>query len=146
MSARSLLCAALMVPTLASGPRARDIEITRSCFTGFCVESVEAFTTLARDAAAGKYRLLLSRTQSILYIEAGSKPVFPHCGLCSLEEKAGERVSRQNRTGRIMGRLIGPFEGCKGTAPFYVHVYVYLPDANPGAVSVERNCEVRSPR
>lgn len=132
--------AAVLLLLLAAPAAARDIEITRSCFPGFCVESRAAFTVIRREAAAGRYRLLLSRDQSVLYIEAGEAPDFPKCTQCDAEPRVGERIARHTHSGRVMARLIGPFEGCRGAAPFYVHVFVYLPLANPGVVSVERQC------
>ena len=133
--------AGLIVLAFAAHALARDIEITRSCFPGFCVESRQAFTVLRREPKAGKHRLLLSREQAVLYIETGAAPDFPKCIACTVEERTGERIARHHHNGRIMARLMGPFEGCRGAAPFYIHVFVYLPLANPGAVSVERNCE-----
>ena len=135
--------AATLVLLAATLTSAQAVDITRSCFPGFCVEAREAFMTIARDPAKGEYRLRMSRTQSIVYLQAGAETAFPHCGvMCTVEEVAGEKRAVQAITGRLVARLIGPLEPCKGDgAAFFVHVFVYNTEASPDWLEVVRECE-----
>lgn len=133
-----VLAALLMLTATA---RAEVWEVTRACLPGFCVESRDAFTVLSRDPARGRYRLLVSKTQAVLYLQVGEKPELPHCGaLCTLAQIEGETRVRHVQTGRVMGRLIGPFEGCGALAPFHIYAYVYFSEASPARFAFERAC------
>ena len=132
---------ALALLLFASEARAGSIEITRACFGDFCLESREAFMAVAADPARHHYRIRFSRTQSLLYVQAGPEPRFPHCEpLCDVAERAGEPRSHQARTGRLLGRLVGPVPGCGGKPDRYVHLYVYDAEASPDWLTVVAHC------
>jgi hypothetical protein len=133
-----VLLAATLTSAIHSPAQAQDI--TRACFPGFCVEAREAYMTIARDPAKGEYRLRMSRTQSIVYLKVGTAPPFPHCGAtCAVETAGAEKRALQNVTRRLVARLIGPIEPCKGEA-FFVHVFVYNTEANPDWLEIIREC------
>ncbi|WP_284179025.1 hypothetical protein [Rhabdaerophilum sp. SD176] len=133
--------AVLALLLCASEARAGSIEITRSCFGDFCLESREAFMAVAADPARHHYRIRFSRTQSMLYVQTGPEPKFPHCEpLCDVAEQAGEPRSRQAHTGRLVGRLVGPVPGCAGQPDRFVHLYVYDTSASPDWLTVVPNC------
>ncbi|MCZ8262192.1 MAG: hypothetical protein O9333_18920 [Beijerinckiaceae bacterium] len=133
--------AALVLMVLTSEAGATSIEITRSCFGDFCVESREAFMTVASDPARQHYRIRFSRTQSLLYVQTGPEPRFPHCEpLCDVAERAGEPRSHQAHTGRLLGRLVGPVPGCGSGPSRYVHLYVYDAEASPDGLTVVAHC------
>lgn len=120
---------------------ANTVEITRVCFERFCVESKEAFMRAGEDPVRQQYRLKFSRTQSVLYIQAGSAPEFPHCAPhCDTREEQGEMRSFQPRTGRLVGRLLGPLAGCGAVPPLRYHVYVYNAELNPEWVTLVPRC------
>lgn len=137
MKRAAILAFGLMAALPAS---ATNIEITRSCFDGFCLESPEAFMTVAADPVRRHYRVKFSRTQSILYIQTGPTIRFPHCAPhCEVVDSGEERRVFQPHTGRLVGRMIGPIEGCGGGKAF-VYVYVYDAELNPEWVSVVPHC------
>lgn len=124
----------MLAPALAE-------DITRTCFPGVCVESVEAFTAFNRQPENGMYRLKVSRSQSEMYLHITPTPRFPHCdALCRVEVVDGEKRTINKYTERVSGRLIGPFEPCRGAEPFFVHIYSYQPEAGPDIFTVEREC------
>lgn len=132
------LAALLMMTVIA---QAQVQEVTRSCLPGFCIESRDAFTILSRDPARGRYRLLVSKTQAVLYLQVGERPDLPHCGaLCAVVEEGGETRVRNLHSGRLMGRLIGPMAGCHKDAPFHLYAYIYFSEANPARFIFERAC------
>lgn len=133
----------LLIVVASGGDRgaARASDITQSCFPGFCIESEDAFTTIARNPERGHYRFMVSRVQEVLFVQAGAQVPFPHCPRgCLVEEVAGEKRSRVIRTGQIVGRLIGPLAPCSGDRPFHVHLYGYAEEIDPLRFAVERNC------
>lgn len=134
--------AATLMLLAAMQTSAQAVDITRACYSGFCVEAREAFTTIAREPAKGAYRLRMSRTQSVVYLQAGAETAFPHCGaLCAVEDVAGEKRAVQAVTKRLVARLIGPLEPCFGTSEaFFVHVYVYNTEASPDWLEIVREC------
>ena len=134
--------AATLVLLAATLTSAQAVDITRSCFPGFCVEAREAFMTIARDPAKGAYRLRMSRTQSVVYLQMGLAPPFPHCGAtCAVETAGVEKRALQNVTRRLVARLIGPIEPCKGDGgAFFVHVFVYNTEATPDWLEIIREC------
>lgn len=144
-----LVCCLLFFASFAGTTpvaQAEVLDITRACLPGFCVESREAFTVLAQDPARGRYRLLISKTQSVLYLQAGEAPQTPHCGaLCVEREEAGERRLFHSHSGRLMGRLVGPFEGCSGASPFHVYAYVYFAEVSLARFSFVHACPARLP-
>ncbi|MCZ8163820.1 MAG: hypothetical protein O9315_17615 [Beijerinckiaceae bacterium] len=133
--------AVLALLLLAFEARAASIEITRACFGDFCLESREAFMAVASDPARHHYRIRFSRTQSMLYVQTGPEPKFPHCEpLCDVADNVGEPRSHQARTGRLVGRLVGPVPGCAGQPDRFVHLYVYDAAASPDWLTVVPNC------
>lgn len=131
---------ALLLFAMPASTSAQDI--TRSCFPGFCVEAVPAFTVMGRNPTRGMYILKVSRTQSTVYLRAGKEPEFPHCSsTCRVEEGEGEKRAIHTMTGQPLARLIGPLTPCGGGEAFYVNVFVYNPEANPDWFSIVRECE-----
>ena len=134
------------VALLLAAPQAEatTIEITRVCFGDFCVESREAFMAVASDPARQHYRIRFSRTQSVLYIQAGPALLFPHCAPhCDVVEANAERRSFQPQTGRLVGRLLGSVPSCGAGPPRPIHLYVYNPEASPDWLTVAPNCTDR---
>lgn len=137
-----LMSAAALVGLHYCSPPAEAQDITRSCFPGFCVEAVPAFTVVGRNPARAMYILKVSRTQSTVYLRAGKEPDFPHCSTtCRVEEAEGEKRAIHTMTGQPLARLIGPITPCGGGEAFYVNVFVYNPEANPGWFSIVRECD-----
>lgn len=121
---------------------AKALEITRSCFPGFCLESREAFTVASGVHRLGWRVIRVSRTQSSVYVQAGVVLDFPHCGdLCEVVTFGSERRAHQHHTRRLVARLIGPIAACrKGEPDFFVNIFVYDASASPGWFEVVRNC------
>ena len=116
-------------------------DISRSCFPGFCVEAVQDFTVQNRVASRGFYALKISRTQSTMYVSPTIAPAFPRCeATCEVRDDTGEPRAYNKFSGKLMERLVGPFKACAGDVPFFVHLYVYDPEASPGWLRIEREC------
>lgn len=136
---RRLAASALLMVATALPAGAQDIS--RSCFPGFCVEAMLDFTVQNRVASRGFYALKISRTQSTVYVSPTTSPVFPRCELtCDVRDETGEPRAYHKWTGKLMERLVGPIAPCVSGAPYFVHLYVYNPEANPRWLSIEREC------
>ncbi len=133
--------AALALMLAAPGAEATTIEITRVCFGDFCVESREAFVTIASDPARQHYRIRFSRTQSVLYVQAGSVQQFPHCAPhCDIVDTNAEKRAFQPHTGRLVARLLGTVPSCGANPQRPIHLYVYNPEASPDWLTIAPNC------
>ncbi|OYU49310.1 MAG: hypothetical protein CFE31_08125 [Rhizobiales bacterium PAR1] len=136
---RHLAAPALLMVASALPAEAQDIS--RSCFPGFCVEAVQDFTVQNRVASRGFYALKISRTQSTVYVSPTTAPAFPRCeATCEVRDETGEPRAYHKWTGKLMERLVGPVEPCVSGAPFFVHLFVYDPEASPGWLRIEREC------
>lgn len=136
-----MLRALAAVLLMMVGAQAQVWEVTRTCLPGFCIESRDAFTIVSRDPARGRYRLLVSKTQAVLYLQVGKMPELPHCGaVCAVVEEGGETRVWNLYSGRLVGRLIGPLEGCHNGAPFHIYAYLYFSETDPARFSFERAC------
>jgi hypothetical protein len=126
----------------ASQSMAETLEITRSCFPGFCVESRDAFVVVRRDPQKGRYWLKVSRSQSVVYMQTGPDIAFPHCAPhCETATAGTEQHAFQYRTHRLVGRLVAPPGSCGGREAAPVYLYVYNPEADLARFTVTRNCQ-----
>lgn len=144
---RRLIAAAALVAAITLPATSETVEISQACFPGFCVESKLPFIAISRDPAKQHYRLREYRSEATIYIQAGEAPAFPHCApvMCRTETEDGELRAFHVKTGRLLGRLIGPVETCgaempERAKPLMVNLYVYIPTVDLMAFTITRKC------